>query len=338
MTAGIGGAEGEQPFQRLVRVAAVISSPAPLGGHGGAQHRRAHARRIPPQIFAPGHGAVRRAVEIDRLVPQPGPHVVQIRHRDGRRVEGDVGARGELVAAAPHRRHRQGRTEQRLGIVAVAEQVALERVGAAGPALVHEHDVAVRPHLGKGLGVEVGQVAGGLPGAALEDEQRVRSARAAGRRQDHDAERDLASTRGGAVLEDLQDAATRRPAQPRQLARLERHRGLGGAERDGERESEGEKVHTVPTFECGVCPRMIGSGARLGAFIHDDNPFVGEVPGADKRDTQAPVGRRRRTPEVVCYQWTVRETGDGRQEPMPPRSPGSPSRPRNRFAGWRLAC
>src|SRR5918999_5354429 len=115
-----------------------------------------------PHVFAPGHRAVRRAVEIDRLVTQPGPHGVQTLHGDGRRVESEIGARGELAAALPHRLYRPGGTEKLLRIAAVPEQIAIERVGAAGPALVHEHDVAVCSHLGERLGVEVSQAAGSL--------------------------------------------------------------------------------------------------------------------------------------------------------------------------------
>ncbi len=86
---------------------------------------------------------------------------------------------------------------------------AVERIGRAGPALVHEHDVAVRLEAAEHRHAVRGKRRRAAAGSALEDEQRIRLRITPQRRRDDDLQVDRPAGLRRSVLEDPELAAER---------------------------------------------------------------------------------------------------------------------------------
>ena len=86
--------------------------------------------RMPLQVNLSGGGPVRDAVEVDLLVAQRGPHVVEVVHRPGRRVRPRVGVQA-----------RQAGTQLLGPPAAVVARRAPQVVRSAGAALVDQDHV-----------------------------------------------------------------------------------------------------------------------------------------------------------------------------------------------------
>ena len=230
---GVRRALVEEQAEGALGVPRIVERHLHVGGDDAAQDGAAHVARIAAHVDQGGAGAVGAAVEVDALVAEGGADVVQVVHRDRRRVERGIG--GEPPQALSQRRHRQHVVHVALRVVVAARQRAVEGIRAAGAALVDQHDVAVGEHPGEDAGERLGGGDRRLAGAADQDEQRIGSGGGAQRRQHRHPEPDPAPLPGGAVLEHLERAAARLPVDAGELARRERQPRRGGRGRRARR-------------------------------------------------------------------------------------------------------
>jgi hypothetical protein len=238
---GIGLAVGEELVERALGVAGGKEGQPHVGRRHAVEDHRAYAVAVLADVDEGGTRAVGAAIQVDALVAEMGAHVVQVVHRDGRRVEPDVGFVAGQTRLQPLERLviRFGGLAQRTGV-----GPAVQRIRFARPALVDEHDVAVLQHLPEDVAHLTRELCRALPGATRQEEQRVRMLAAAERGQQHDVEADAAAGLRLPVLEHLQGPAigvnrplvTRAGTEP--LER--RHSGRGGARR-GECQREKDK-------------------------------------------------------------------------------------------------
>jgi hypothetical protein len=127
----------------------------------------------------PVGAAPKAAPEIDGVV-----HIV---HRGGSGVLVEVGDGREALAAPADGVDREGAGEDALGAGHVAVEIARERVGASGTALVDEDDVAADAELAV-LDEWADQVGSGLSGSAGENDERGGCTRRGEGREDDDVE------------------------------------------------------------------------------------------------------------------------------------------------------
>ena len=174
---------------------------------GGATPSRiadADAIAVLAHVDERGARAVGAAVDVDLVVAEERADIVEIVHRDRRRVERQVGVVLRLAGLEAIERLLVGLHERLQRIVVV---VAVERIRLAGAALIDEDDVAIVLHAAEDLADHLGQLGGALAGSAGEEEQRIGLRIGAERRQHDDVQIDLAALLGGAILVDLERAA-----------------------------------------------------------------------------------------------------------------------------------
>ena len=172
----LGGAGGDHAVERALAVDRDLHRRRRGRRHDGVQHHRAHAAREEARVDERRARAVRRAVQVHPRVAERGAQGVEVAHGVGRRVAREVGAAREAVAAGVERRGleevRGEPREQR--VVARGgrhDHVAPQRVGAAGAALVHEHDVARPAQRLVRFGRQLGELRRSLPRPAREHVQ-----------------------------------------------------------------------------------------------------------------------------------------------------------------------
>src|SRR5215471_2009671 len=102
-----------------------------------------HTLRMPAHVDLGGECAIRCPKHVDLAVPQGGAHFVEVVHGDGCGVELEVGNLFELLAALENLVAREQLAEEILHVLRIVFQVALERVRAAGPPLVDEHEITL---------------------------------------------------------------------------------------------------------------------------------------------------------------------------------------------------
>ena len=155
-----------------------------LGRRADTEKRqRADPRRVLTQILQRGERAIRHAVEVDRRIAETATHLVEVVHRDRRRVEPEIGDRLQRLAARANLVGRQQISEVALGARIAVDEPADEPVRRASATLIHEHDVPCPAHPREVVDDARGHLAGCAPArTAGEDEDRIRGGcRAQGR-------------------------------------------------------------------------------------------------------------------------------------------------------------
>src|SRR5215204_3691018 len=155
---------------------------------------------VTTKVDQAGACAVRAAVQVDAVVPEIRPYVVQIVHRDVGRVLAYVGvvAREAPLQAIETRLARLGHLAQRVRVGA-----AVQRIRFPGAALIDQDDVACALDGAKGAADLMGELRGALAGSAGEKDEWVVSDRA-DRGQHDDPQADLAPGFGSAVFKNGQ--------------------------------------------------------------------------------------------------------------------------------------
>jgi hypothetical protein len=248
---GVVGAVVEQLVERHLALAGDVERHPGVDRHVAVEDGAPHVLRVPAHVDLGGAGAVGAAEEVQPLVAEELPHLVQVIGGDVAGVEGEVGV--ELARAGAQGGEREEVVQVALEVVLAPRLGAVEGVRAAGAARVDQQDVARGAQPAEELG-ELGCRRGrGIAGAALEKDQRVGRGIGGLRREDDDVDGDLAPALGRPVLPHRMGAAEHLLVEPGDVARGEalahgarlcrrgvRWLGEGrGGRRQGEREGEG---------------------------------------------------------------------------------------------------
>ena len=207
VTGGVLRAGGGEQVQRAFSVLGKVERDPHVHRRHPVEDDAADAVRMPAEEHGGGAGAVGAAPEVDGSVSQGDPHLLQIVHRDRRGVV--LGVRVQRVQAFPPVGLRQflGHAVEVAG--PLFEEIAGERVGLAGAALVHEHGVAVAEEIRGQTAQERREFGGRLPRPAGQVEHGIRLGVLFGGREDQDVEADLPPFGIGPVLQHLESPAER---------------------------------------------------------------------------------------------------------------------------------
>src|SRR3989449_3008256 len=165
-------------------------------------------------------GSVRHAEQVEAWIPEPSANLIQVIHRDRRRVVARVVFLLQLSPPAATRREKAALVAI-LGARGIRGQIALQRVGRSGPPLIDQEDVTLPSQIGIRLAQEARIAGGWRDSPAGEEDQGIRSDLRTLRRKHDDVEPDLSTFAGGAVLIDLVPAAADLLGHTRHMARLE---------------------------------------------------------------------------------------------------------------------
>src|SRR5437867_6809683 len=165
-------------------------------------------------------GSVRRPEQVEALIPEPSANLVQVIHRDGRRVVAQVGLLLQLSPAPANRREKAALVAI-LSARGIRRQIAVQRVGPSGPPLVDQEDVTLTSQIGVRLAQETRIAGGWRDSPAGEEDQRIRSDLRPPRRKNDDVETDLSSLAGATVLIDLVPATVDLLVHSRHMAWLQ---------------------------------------------------------------------------------------------------------------------
>ena len=223
----VGGALLEDDLDGALGARGVVERVDERDRRDAADDGAAHAVAVAADVLQRRPAAVGAAGDVDALIAQGGPEIVEIVHRRRGPVPAQVGPLGEGVAAGDEGRGvRKDLVEVALEIVRRARGVAVETVGSARAALAEQDDVAVGAHPPAGEAAPGGR--GGDAGAALEDEDRV-GLRCLGESSDHhDVEVERATVSAGPVLEDGEGAPLDDARDAGSVEALEAQAGGGG--------------------------------------------------------------------------------------------------------------
>ena len=188
----------EQAIEGALRVPRKVERQAHVGRCHAVEHERADALAVLPQVDEPGPRPVRAAVDVDPLVAEERPDLVEVVHRDRGGVEARVGVVAGQALLQPLEADLVRLVEHGESVIV---GLALQRIRPAGAALVDEHDVAIGLEPPEQLADLPRDLRCALSGTAREKEERIRPRVGAERRPDHDLERDAAAGSGDAVLE-----------------------------------------------------------------------------------------------------------------------------------------
>ena len=174
------GAILENVTQRALGAGGVLQRRSQVDRHGAEEYGAPHAIGMRADVGLPQFRTVGNSVKVDPLRVECAAHGLEVSHGIGGRVPGEVVPRGQLVAAALDRGQRIHACDRRRGL----ERLAAKRRGAAGAALVQEHDVAAAAKLAPVAEVEIRAGRCGLSRPAGQVEER--RAAAGLERRDHD--------------------------------------------------------------------------------------------------------------------------------------------------------
>jgi len=202
----LGFAVGERVVERQLRVARREERQSHVGRGDAVEDDRTHMFAVLPQVDQCGPRPVRPAVEIDALVSQERPDIVEVVHGCVCCIEPDVGVIPFEAPAQPGKSHLTPLGELAQGVGA---RSAVERVGLACPALVDQDDVPGALHLAEDDAHLARKVGSGLAGPAGEKEEWI-LARGRCERWEHDnPQTDLSSKSCVPVFEHVDRPAER---------------------------------------------------------------------------------------------------------------------------------
>jgi hypothetical protein len=148
------------------------------------------------QILQGDPRTVRGAVEVDLVVSEFPPDLIQIGNDVRRRVLSKVGLLFQVGAALFQRFE----GEEVKGLAVLRMQLALQSIGPARAANVYEDDIKVVSDLSEQPGVEICELRGRLPGATLQSEECIGGCRALTLGLQHDDVERYTTTGGGAPV------------------------------------------------------------------------------------------------------------------------------------------
>ena len=222
---GVGLAVGEQPVEGAVRVDAHVRRQAHGNRGEPVEHGGPDPIGMAPHVDETGTGAVRAAQQVDRLVAERGAHLVEVVHRDRRRVVPRVGVGPDLVQALAQALQRQGVDPERLvrpvAVGGALEEGADHLVRAAGAPLIDEDEVARPADPGQQPRHRPRQPGGSLARTARQEEERVGLGAVGDGRNDDDLQLDGPAGARGAILEDGKGSAPCGDGHPVQTAILQ---------------------------------------------------------------------------------------------------------------------
>ena len=242
---GLGGAVGEEIVQRALGVPGERERQVHRHGRDAVEHGAPDVIAVRAHVHERRARAVRRPPQVDPVVAERFADKVEVLHRDARRVEAQI--RVLIVAAARHLERVEFGLEMLGEGRVVGQGLAEQTVGAAGPSLIDEHEIALFVEaVGHGEG-EPGDARRGLAGPAGQKEDGIGIRRRGERRDHHDAQVQRAAGGAGAILEHAHGAAARwhahvgHEARGEQGARARLRRALPGAARKKSGHGEREK-------------------------------------------------------------------------------------------------
>ena len=204
---GIARAGRGEQVQRPFSVFGKVERDAHVHRRHAVEDDAAHAVRMAAEEHGGGPGAVGAAPEVDGSVSEGNPHLLQVVHGDRRGVVRRARVQRVETVLPVGLRQLFGHAVEVPG--PFFEEVAGERVGFAGAALVHEHGVAVPEEVRRQTPEQRRQLRRCLPRPAGQVEHGIRLGVLFRRREHQDVQADLPSFGIGPVLQNLEDPAER---------------------------------------------------------------------------------------------------------------------------------
>ena len=168
----IGAAVGEELIERALGVAREKERQPHVWRRHAVENHRPDVRFMLAQVDERGSRPIRAAVDVDLVVAEECADLVEIVHRDRRRVQTQVG-----VFAEPFQAGFEANDALLVALIDLAQRVAvgaaLERMRLAGTALVDEDDVAGGLDAAEQFANATRHLRGALARAAGEEEQRI---------------------------------------------------------------------------------------------------------------------------------------------------------------------
>ncbi len=229
-TRGVRCAPFEDGIERALGIAWDQLEHRDVEERAAVQHRRSDVIRMLPEVVLHERRSVRAPIEIDPVVAERLPNGVEVVGSLRARVEALIGVEVRQVLVQPRLEGGDRVRARHAGHIGPRLR-QLQRVGVAGPPLVHEHDVPARMDLGERTRRGRPVVGRGAARPARDEEDRVGGGIRNLRREDHDVELDLPPRRVGGVLRHGEQAAHGAPF-PRALGHrlaVEQEGPFGGA-------------------------------------------------------------------------------------------------------------
>jgi hypothetical protein len=166
----IRGAAREDALQRALRFDRDVRHERERGRHHAVQDDGARVLREAARVMLRDARAVGTAEQVQPFIAERRAHGFEVLHGDARRVEpGPARQLRQAVAREPGERRRRYLAT----LEGVFRHVAVEAVGAAGAALVHQHEVALATDAGEGAEKRRVALYGSLARAAGDQHERV---------------------------------------------------------------------------------------------------------------------------------------------------------------------
>ena len=200
------GTVGKQTIECPLAVARHEQREPHVRRRDAVEHHAADRRLVLLQVNERRARAVRPSPEVDGSISEELTHFVDVVHGDRGRVEAGIGV--EFVEAGAEALDRVHLDRPEVLLVGRVGR-AVERIGGAGPTLVHEHDVAVRLEAAEHRHAVLGEGRRAAARSAFEDEERIRFRITAQRRRDDDLQVDRPTGLRRSILEDPELAAER---------------------------------------------------------------------------------------------------------------------------------